>query len=86
MVLGLTKEFFLNSIPYNELDMLDLYKTYDSVEKNQFLNLILGSGQSHENLVYPCKITQFREEVAIIVFEHINNVQTPVHISFDHRF
>ena len=66
--------------------MLDLYKTYDLVKKNQFLNLILGSGQSHENLVYPCKIAQFKEEVPIIAFEHISNVRMLVHISFDHRF
>lgn len=63
VVLGLTKEFFRDSIPFNELDMMYLYKSYDPVKKYNFLKLILKPKINTHNLEYPCQISIFKEEI-----------------------
>ena len=65
-VLGLTKEFFQDSIPFNELDMMYLYKSYDPVKKDNFLKLILKPENNTQNLEYPCQISIFREEIQFV--------------------
>lgn len=64
--LGLPYEFFLNSIHFSEVVMVDSYKSYDPKKKGKFLKLILKPDSDIQSLEYPCPTNNFREEVQVI--------------------
>lgn len=65
-ILGLLDEFFLDSVPFSEIMMIDTYKSYDPVKKEQFLRVILKHDIEVQSLKYPCPTNSFRNEVQII--------------------
>ena len=65
-IFGLTDEFFQNSIPFSEIEMIDTFKAYDQGKKEQFLQTILNPGTDTQSLKYPCSISNFKREVQIV--------------------